>query len=566
MKTIKNLLWIIIIASFFFSCTKEQSIVAVDGLKLSESAIEMHVGESRVLHVTITPADAGNKNVRWSSSNKTVASVEDGEITAHKTGETTISVTSEDGGYKASCMVTVVEVHPMMKIMGTPLPNEIRYISLSATAITPSTASWEVPIKSNVYDAEKGRGIITFQGNLTKLPKQAFYESEFLSAIALPDALSDMGNRSFESCSNLTYIRLPKNFKNIGEYTFYGCKSLEEIELPEACLEIQKRAFYDCSTLRVVRMSSNVQTIGDKAFAYCQSLKDISLSMNLTHLGAGAFYCSGLNNITFPRGVTKIYQGTFAYCDSLTSVHIPEGITEISVGIMEGERNDDTGAFDGCDNLREVSLPSTLKILGPYCFHSCNNLLNINIPSSVTKIGSCAFTNSGITELVIPSSVVEYEDPIFGCNLTNLTIPIQLLPMYVSSDTTIENLTIYGEGAIYDARQFQYCDIKHVKIQTGCTYIGARAFNGSKMSEITIPETVTVIDDAAFYNCKNLTNIYIHSEQPPVISTLGCNNVTIYVPTSAVDAYKEAWKETPNYWRISIEGYDFDKNTYATFK
>ena len=179
MKTIKNLLWIIVTASFFFSCKKEQSVVAVEGLKLSESAIEMQVGESRVLRVTITPAAASNKHVKWSSSNKTVASVEDGEITAHKTGATTISVKSEDGGYKASCMVTVVNeqnpdnptppqgddeeedtdmhpddltppqddddkedanIHPMAKIMGTPLPNEIRYISLSALAITSLSA------------------------------------------------------------------------------------------------------------------------------------------------------------------------------------------------------------------------------------------------------------------------------------------------------------------------------------------------------------------------------------------------------------------------------------------
>ena len=431
MKIIKNLLWIIIIASFFFSCTKEQSIVAVDGLKLSESAIEMHVGESRVLQVTITPADAGNKNVRWSSSNKTVASVEDGEITAHKTGETTISVTSEDGGYKVSCMVTVVEVqnpvgptppqgdddgdaenndeenniHPMMKIMGTPLPNEIRYISLSATVINPSAVLWEVPIKSNVYDAEKGRGIITFNGDLTKLPERAFYESKFLSAIALPDELSKISNNCFERCSNLTYVKLPENLKHTGEYSFLNCSSIEEIKLPETCIEIGAHAFSYCDALRTINMSSNVEIIGASAFAHCYSLKDISLPDNLIHLGAGAFKKAGLCNITFPMGITRIEQATFAYCDNLTSIHIPEWITEVGRVDYEGDYHD-TGAFENCINLKEVNLPSTLSVVGDYCFYDCESLLNITIPSSATKIGVAAFQYAGITELVIPSSIV----------------------------------------------------------------------------------------------------------------------------------------------------------------
>ena len=91
------------------SCTNDILPIAVEGLELNLTTLSMKVGESKTLTVTITPADAENQAVKWSSSNKSVASVEDGEITAHKAGETTISVTSVDGGFRASCTVTVTE-------------------------------------------------------------------------------------------------------------------------------------------------------------------------------------------------------------------------------------------------------------------------------------------------------------------------------------------------------------------------------------------------------------------------------------------------------------------------
>ena len=91
------------------SCTNDILPIAVEGLELNLTTLSMKVGESKTLTVTITPADAENQAVKWSSSNKSVASVEDGEITAHKAGETTISATSEDGGFRASCTVTVTE-------------------------------------------------------------------------------------------------------------------------------------------------------------------------------------------------------------------------------------------------------------------------------------------------------------------------------------------------------------------------------------------------------------------------------------------------------------------------
>ena len=71
------------------------------------SELQIETGQSRTLKVVFTPDYAANKNVSWSSSDPSVASVKDGNVTGVKEGKATITATSEDGGHKAECVVTV---------------------------------------------------------------------------------------------------------------------------------------------------------------------------------------------------------------------------------------------------------------------------------------------------------------------------------------------------------------------------------------------------------------------------------------------------------------------------
>lgn len=83
--------------------------VAVDGVIISDTVIEIEERFSYTLTVTVTPEDANDKRVSWSSSNTDVATVDDGLVTAVASGEAIITVTTNDGGYTASCRVTVTE-------------------------------------------------------------------------------------------------------------------------------------------------------------------------------------------------------------------------------------------------------------------------------------------------------------------------------------------------------------------------------------------------------------------------------------------------------------------------
>lgn len=85
--------------------------VPVTGVSLSQVSLDMQVGGSAQLTATITPSDATNKKITWSSGSTAIATVDaNGKVTAVAVGSTTITVTTEDGGKTATCAVTVMEV------------------------------------------------------------------------------------------------------------------------------------------------------------------------------------------------------------------------------------------------------------------------------------------------------------------------------------------------------------------------------------------------------------------------------------------------------------------------
>ena len=84
------------------------SAVAVTGVSLNETTLAMEVGgATQTLTATVAPANATNQNVTWTSSNTGVATVEDGVVTAVAAGTATITVTTEEGSFTATCDVTV---------------------------------------------------------------------------------------------------------------------------------------------------------------------------------------------------------------------------------------------------------------------------------------------------------------------------------------------------------------------------------------------------------------------------------------------------------------------------
>lgn len=91
----------------FVSCNEEPEIIHVSGITLYYSTVTLVIGETCLLEVTVSPDNAEDKSIQWSSSVPEVATVKDGLIEAISEGETRIMAETRDGGFIARCLVIV---------------------------------------------------------------------------------------------------------------------------------------------------------------------------------------------------------------------------------------------------------------------------------------------------------------------------------------------------------------------------------------------------------------------------------------------------------------------------
>ena len=108
-----------------FAVYKYFEVVPVTGVTLDKTAISIPVGQTATLTETVSPANATNSLVAWSSSDESVASVFYGVVTAHSVGTAVITVTTEDGDYTATCLVTVTYPKDTLTVNGVDIIFEV---------------------------------------------------------------------------------------------------------------------------------------------------------------------------------------------------------------------------------------------------------------------------------------------------------------------------------------------------------------------------------------------------------------------------------------------------------
>ena len=150
-------------------------VVSVTGVSLNESSITLDVGGSKTLTATVTPDNATNKKVRWTSDNETVATVsEDGVVTAVAGGTAVITATTHDGLFTATCTVTVNAPDAAPTITTDTLPDgkvgEAYSQTLTATGTAPITWSIDGGLPAGLsLNADTGEisGTPTAEGTAT---------------------------------------------------------------------------------------------------------------------------------------------------------------------------------------------------------------------------------------------------------------------------------------------------------------------------------------------------------------------------------------------------------------
>ena len=137
--------------------------VEVSSVSLNQTSVDLVIGETVTLSATVSPSDATDKNVTWSSSDSNVASVTDGTVKGIALGSATI--TAAAGDKKASCTVTVVNGgFPEGEL---PPGNEIWYTTSDNKPIALVNDQGSCILASNTYS--KGMGVLSFHGPLTSI-------------------------------------------------------------------------------------------------------------------------------------------------------------------------------------------------------------------------------------------------------------------------------------------------------------------------------------------------------------------------------------------------------------
>lgn len=230
------------------------------------------------------------------------------------------------------------------------------------------------------------------------------------------------------------------------------------------------------------------------------------------------------------RNVTDISTYVFQNHTNLTSIVLPEGLKTIG-----------GSAFEGC-NLKSVVIPNGVREIGPYAF-SKNQLTAVTIPNSVTRIWYSAFSDNKLTSVIIPNGITIIENNVFSNNkLTSIVIPntVTVIETGAFSNNQLTSIIIPNNVIKIGMNAFWNNQLTSVTIGTNVKSIGETAFHTNQLTSITFPSSVTNIGDAAFsYN--ELKSITFEGTTPPTIKAHFDSTLeNIYVPASAVNAYKNA--------------------------
>lgn len=459
----------------------------------------------------------------------------------------TITVTAVDGTemIKSTSNEIVIErnhIQPMAALEYDGIPNnEIWYTSTDDSVVEPNATNvFGANILSNTY--ENGKGVIVFDGPVTKIGSNAFYgnetDCEKLTSVTIPNGVTEIGYHAFYSLDNLQTINIPNSVETIGYEALSYCINLKNINLPNSLTTIGYNTFSGCDSLTVVTIPESVISIGDIAFRYCDNLKEFK----------GKF--------AVDNGRCLVVDGklvAFATACGVTEYTIPDVVSIIGLWSMAE-----------CETLVNLTIPNSVVTIERYGVYSCGKLSHVTLGDNVTTIGESAFSFSKIESVTIPESVTSFNgaNPFVACDDLKefkgkfatedgrALINGDTILAYANASGSVYNIpnsvTTIGDYAFFG------CDsLTNVDIPDSVTTIGEDAFFGcNSLTSVDIPNSVATIKHSAFESCLKLKYVYCKPTTPPALGSSYVFNGNaagrkIYVPAESVDAYRGAqyWSE-----------------------
>lgn len=193
---------------------------------------------------------------------------------------------------------------------------------------------------------------VTISENVESLELRAFYFCQNLTDVVLPNSLKYIKSHVFHGCISLSNINLPNQLESIGSYAFCYC-ALTSVVIPESITILNGgRSFNECTKLTSVTLPKNMTVLGYE-FVGCTSLEKLELPPNLEHFG-GVYDCTALTELIYPNSC--YYSGINQGCTSLKKVVLGTGMTEMA-----------QNAFKRCKDLEDVYCYATEV---PFCIQT----------------------------------------------------------------------------------------------------------------------------------------------------------------------------------------------------
>lgn len=373
----------------------------------------------------------------------------------------------------------------------------------------------------------------TYSGDIV-IPETFVYENEEFT-------VTSISANAFKKCTELTSVVIANSINTIGDSAFSGCSELVSVTISERLISIDNYAFEGCKKLMYINIPNSVESIGYMAFSY-----------------------SGLVSITIGRGMKTIYSGAFEACNNLASVHISDLSSWCQINFNSSYASwvqsytnplsqahhlylnneeivnlvipDDvtfiSDAFDGCTGLESVTFGKNVTFTKTNSFRDCTNLVRVMAPDITTWLNIKFYCNP-----------LSYAHHLYIDNkeITDIIIPNGI------------NTIKYGA---FNGASF----ITSISFPSSLTSIEESAFqNCSSLLLVKIPRNVNFIGDSSFSGCSKLEDFYCYTEKFLSIPSYTFKDsyieyATLHVPTSLINAYKEAtpWK---NFGKIiSLDG------------
>ena len=406
------------------------------------------------------------------------------------------------------------------------------------------------------FDGCKALRSVSLPQSLREIWRGAFSGCCALERVEIPDSVQKIGEWAFYECAALRSVALPKSLRGLAGESFRGCASLERVDIPDSVRVIDKLVFADCGALSEVTLPRRLEHIGSSAFKGTNltavTMPDAAaLATDLDGVFDGGVVVNGMLIEKPEKGLTRDgfayalyrergYAQILDYEGEASEVIVPpeiDGLPVISVVRLQGANPEaierivfsdsvveiQEWACSGLASLGEVVLPAGLRTIGNYAFSDCGRLARIEIPKSVISIRERAFRGTALTGVALAETTV-YDDDVFeeevavrggavleGAMLEevlSLSGP-QRLKLWFTPDGCRYDLyggERYGVLAWYRGGE---TDVTFQRKVSGVHIrgIAARAFAGTQVERVVIPEGVREIGEGAFEGCERLESV-----------------------------------------------------------